>query len=113
MYRLVRESIPLSSLLDTSVARFFLVRAFYNLYAAFYTLLNLPSTVMELAVLLAAGLRDWIDFGVIVRQHTRVSSLLCLMPNDRLEFSCSTLLLAGIKRNRQVTSSNNSKRESP
>lgn len=25
-----------------------------------------PSLVMELAVLLAAGLRDWIDFGVII-----------------------------------------------
>lgn len=25
---------------------------------------------MELAVLLAAGLRDWIDFGVIVRRVT-------------------------------------------
>ena len=27
---------------------------------------NLSLSVMELAVLLAAGLRDWIDFGVII-----------------------------------------------
>jgi H+-transporting ATPase len=27
---------------------------------------DFPSAVMELAVLLAAGLRDWIDFGVII-----------------------------------------------
>jgi hypothetical protein len=27
---------------------------------------------MELAVLLAAGLRDWVDFGVIVRLIPRV-----------------------------------------
>jgi hypothetical protein len=32
---------------------------------------------MELAVLLAAGLRDWIDFGVIVRQPT-IFGLGCL-----------------------------------
>ena len=41
-------------------------------------LLNLSSTVMELAVLLAAGLRDWIDFGVIVRQPTIFGCLGCL-----------------------------------
>jgi hypothetical protein len=28
---------------------------------------NIILSVMELAVLLAAGLRDWVDFGVIVR----------------------------------------------
>jgi hypothetical protein len=37
---------------------------------------NVPLTVMELAVLLAAGLRDWIDFGVIVRSHPGAAFLL-------------------------------------
>jgi hypothetical protein len=31
---------------------------------------------MELAVLLAAGLRDWVDFGVIVRLLPRVAFFL-------------------------------------
>ena len=31
---------------------------------------------MELAVLLAAGLRDWVDFGVIVRFRHRAAFFL-------------------------------------
>jgi H+-transporting ATPase len=58
-------SIPLSSLLATSVARFFSVCAAFRTHSLHSA--DVPPTVMELAVLLAAGLRDWIDFGVIVR----------------------------------------------
>lgn len=63
-------------------------------------------TVMELAVLLSAGLRDWIDFGVIVCPlHTRPLS--CLTHLCRSEFLCLMLSLVGIKRNRPEISLNN------
>lgn len=41
-----------------------------------YRLIHIPLTVMELAVLLAAGLRDWVDFGVIVRLRPRATFFL-------------------------------------
>ena len=41
-----------------------------------FHLADFPLTVMELAVLLAAGLRDWVDFGVIVRLRPRDAYLL-------------------------------------
>jgi hypothetical protein len=37
---------------------------------------DITLSVMELAVLLAAGLRDWVDFGVIVRLLPRVAFFL-------------------------------------
>jgi hypothetical protein len=46
---------------------------------------------MEIAVILAAGLQDWIDFGVIVSFHIvdHVTGVLdcCIHPPDRLEYS--------------------------
>lgn len=40
---------------------------------------DISLSVMELAVLLAASLRDWVDFGVIVRSFTRVAFFLLSM----------------------------------
>jgi len=60
-------SIPSSSLLGTFVARFFSVRADFSTHSLHFA--DVQPIVMELAVLLAAGLRDWIDFGVIVRSR--------------------------------------------
>jgi H+-transporting ATPase len=68
---------------------------------------DVPLTVMELAVLLAAGLRDWIDFGVIVRLCSMTSSFFFLTGNTRLGFLCSTHLLAGFRRNKPAISSKN------
>lgn len=62
---IVQGSIPSSSLLGTFAARYFSVCADFSTRPLHFA--DAPPTVMELAVLLAAGLRDWIDFGVIVR----------------------------------------------
>lgn len=103
-------SIPSSSLLGTSGVRFFLVCLDFRTCSLH--LPDVPLTVMELAVLLAAGLRDWIDFGVIVRICHKIYLLFRRTRSNRLEFSCSTRLSAGIKKNKLETSSNNSKQVS-
>ena len=40
---------------------------------------DISLSVMELAVLLAAGLRDWVDFGVIVRLLPRAAFFFFLL----------------------------------
>ena len=107
----VRGSILSSSLLGTFVARFFSVRADFSTHPLHFA--DVSPTVMELAVLLAAGLRDWIDFGVIVRSRPMDFLSFCQKQSDRLEFSCSTPLSVGIKRSRRAISLNSSKQTLP
>lgn len=54
--------------------------------------------VMELAVILAAGLRDWIDFGVIVRPLRRCPPLLSSSLRNRSASCSSTPGLAGTRK---------------
>jgi len=107
----VQGLIPLSSLLGTFAARFFSVCVAFSTHPLHSA--DVPPTVMELAVLLAAGLRDWIDFGVIVRSRPMDFLSFCQKRRNRLEFSCSTHLSVGIKRSRRAISSNSSKQTSP
>jgi len=79
----VQGSILSSSLLGTFVARFFSVRADFSTPPLHFA--DAPPTVMELAVLLAAGLRDWIDFGVIVR--SRPMNILSFTENGAIDWN--------------------------
>ena len=107
----VRGLIPLSNLSATFVVRFFLVRTDFSTYSLHFA--DISPTVMELAVILAAGLRDWIDFGVIVRSRPRGCLSFHQTRSDRLQFSCSTHLSVGCKRSKRAISSNSSKQASP
>jgi H+-transporting ATPase len=107
----VRGSIPFSNLSGTFVVRFFLVRTDFSTLSLHFVDVSL--TVMELAVVLAAGLRDWIDFGVIVRSRPRGCLSFHRTRSDRLQFSCSTHLSVGCKRSKRAISSNSSKQASP